>query len=128
MIVVDASVLVDVLVGEGRGRPRLATEDMVAPHLLDAEVGSGIRSLVLAGDLTSRQGREALGHLGDLEIERLPHLPLLPRAFDLRANLSIYDALYVALAEALEIPLVTLDRRLAAAPVVRAVVEVIPTG
>lgn len=126
MIVVDASVVIDVLVGEGRATDRLADEDLAAPHLLDAEVGNVIRRKTLAGQLDAATARQALGDFVELEISRYGHTILLPRAWELRANLTVYDALYVALAEVLEAPLLTLDGRVAGAPGLRAVIEVVP--
>jgi predicted nucleic acid-binding protein len=128
VIVVDASTLVDVLVGAGRSTERLAGEDLAAPFLLDAEVGSALRRLVRAGSLTAGRAETALDDLAELEIERHPHVGLVHRAWALRDNVTFYDALYVALSEALDVPLVTLDVRLAGAPGARARVEVLPTG
>lgn len=128
MIVVDASVVVDDLVGEACSAGRLATEDLAAPHLLDAEVGSAVRRLVRADVVDAGSAAHALADLAELEIERHPHQGLLPRAWQLRHSLSFYDALYVALAEVLDAPLVTLDARVAGAPGVRARVEVIAAG
>ena len=127
MIVVDASALIDVLVGSGQAIDRLVGEDLAAPHLLDAEVGNVIRRKTLGGELDVRLGRQALEDLGRLEILRYAHTPLLSRAWELRENLTVYDALYIALAEALDAPLITLDARMAAARGLRATIEVIPT-
>lgn len=126
MIVIDASTVVDVLVGEGRAVERMAGEDLAAPHLMDAEVGNVLRRQVLEGLLIARRGGEALKDLGQLEILRYEHVGLLLRAWALRENLTFYDALYMALAEALEAPLVTLDSRLGGTPGTSAIVEVIP--
>ena len=104
---------------------RQAGEDLAAPHLIDVEVGHALRRFAAAGRITAERGLWALHDLARLEIERWDHAALLPRAWDLRNNLSFYDATYVALAEALSVPLVTLDARLAGAPGVMATVEVI---
>lgn len=128
MIVVDASTVVDVLVGAGRSRERLASEDLAAPCLLDAEVGSALRRLARAGAITAERAETALDDLVELEIERHPHAGLVHRAWALRDNVAFNDALYVVLSEALDAPLVTLDVRLAGAPGVRARVEVLPAG
>lgn len=125
MIVVDASALVDVFVGAGSAVERLSGQDLAAPHLVDAEVASVLRRKSLAGVLDDRQARRALQDLAGLQITRHGHLGLLARAWELRANVTAYDALYVALAEALGVSLVTLDARLAGAPGVRATVEVL---
>ena len=125
MIVVDASALVDVLAGEGWATDRQADEDLVAPHLIDAEVGSALRRMVAKGIIEVAVADCAIADLQALEIERFDLGMLLWRAWELRDNLSFYDALYVALAEALDAPLVTLDARLASSPGVTATVEVI---
>jgi predicted nucleic acid-binding protein len=130
MIVVDASVVLEVVLRTPRGRriePRLLDETqlLAAPHLLDVEVAQVLRRYALAGDLDGQRGAEALQDLAELPIERYPHDPLLPRVWELRENLSAYDAVYVALAELLEAPLLTADRRLAKAPAHSAVVEIV---
>jgi predicted nucleic acid-binding protein len=91
-------------------------EVLHAPHLLDVEVAQVLRRLEQAGPLSTERAEEALSDLRALRIVRYAHQPLLTRAWALRHNLSAYDALYVALAEGLEAPLVTTDRRLASAP------------
>lgn len=125
MIVLDASVVIDVLVGEARALERLGTEELAVPHLLDAEVGNVIRRKTLNGELGEDVAVQALADLAEIELARYGHVDLLPRAWELRANLTVYDALYVALAEALESPLLTMDARIAGAPGLRAVVEVL---
>lgn len=126
MIVVDASVVIDVLVGEARAIQRLETQDLVAPHLLDAEVGNVLRRKACTGELDAEIAEAGLGDYLEIEIIRFGHVGLLTRAWELRNNLTVYDALYVALAEALEIPLLTLDARIASARGLRAHVEVVP--
>lgn len=96
-----------------------------APHLVDAEVGHVLRRAVLAGELSARDARAALDDLADLPIRRTGHRGILGRAWELRCNLSFYDGLYVALAERLELPLLTLDARLAGAPGIRAQVQIL---
>ena len=125
MIVVDASAFVDALVGEGRAVDRLTGEELAAPHLVDAEVGNALRKKVLAGDLSPALGEAAIHDLAALEFLRWEHVELLPRAWELRQNVTIYDGIYVALAELLDAPLVTLDARLAGLRGARATVEVI---
>lgn len=130
MAVVDASVLVEYLAGgehADQARARLVTSEtgMWAPHLVDAEVGHVLRRAVLAEQIRPNAAREALRDLADLPLRRAPHTGLLERAWALRSNLSFYDALYVALAERVDLPLVTLDARLAAAPSLRAKVELL---
>jgi predicted nucleic acid-binding protein len=119
VIVVDASVLVSALADDGDdgdlARDRLGGQRLVAPHLIDLEVTSAWRRLGSAGDLDNRRAQLALEDLRSLRMERVPHAPLLGRCWELRANLTLYDAAYVALAEALEATLVTADDRLAGA-------------
>ena len=129
MIVVDASAVLEVLLRTPRGRgieQRLLAEgeSLCAPHLLDVEVAQVLRRYALAGQLDDRRGQEALQDLADLPIERYPHDVLLGRAWELRENLTVYDAVYVALAELLEATLVTADQRLAESPGHSADVEV----
>ena len=115
MVVVDAAVIVDALLDlsvDARAvRDRLAVESLpwAAPELLDAEVMHVVRRRVLRGELSSSASASALADLGALAIERHSHRPLLQRAFALRDNATAYDALYIALAEVLEVPLLTRD-------------------
>lgn len=119
MLVVDASCLYPVLVGGDRADPiraRLAgDEDQAAPHLVDAEVLSLIRRDRLRGVLDATAAGQAVEDLADWPGLRYAHAPLLPRAWELRDALRAWDALYVALAEALGATLLTLDARLARA-------------
>jgi predicted nucleic acid-binding protein len=118
MIVVDASFVVDVLAVDGtrpgfRERLFAAPWPVFAPHLLDVEVAQVIRRLALQGAIDAERGFEALEDLAALPITRCAHAPLLLRGFELRDRVTAYDALYVALAEALEATLWTCDSRLA---------------
>lgn len=127
MPVVDASVLAAYLSGGEHSAParaRLLGGDggLWAPHLVDAEVGHTLRRLVLGSELGARAARQALDDLAGLPLRRVPHVGLLERAWALRANVSFYDALYVALAERLRLPLITLDARLARVRGTRAVI------
>lgn len=121
MIVVDASVLANA-VGDGEAsgqlvRTRLGSAAaMSAPDLVDVETVSVLRRQWLMGDLSEARFRVAVEDLQALPITRFPVGPMMLRAFELRANISAHDACYVALAEALGCPLLTADRRLAAAP------------
>jgi predicted nucleic acid-binding protein len=130
MPVLDASVLVEYLAdgqhaSAARQRIREDPDRLWAPHLIDAEVGHVLRRATLAGELTATAARGALEDLADMPLQRAPHRALLKRAWSLRANVSFYDGLYIALAERLGLPLLTLDARLAGAPGVRTSVEVI---
>ncbi|MGH3962693.1 MAG: type II toxin-antitoxin system VapC family toxin [Pseudonocardiaceae bacterium] len=125
MIVVDASVIVEVIIGSVGAADRLAGERLVAPAIVDGEAGSAVRRQWRHGSLDDERASIAIGALGALEIMRFEHRALLPRAWELRHNLTFTDGLYVALAEQLGIPLVTLDARIATAPRLAADVEVL---
>jgi predicted nucleic acid-binding protein len=121
MMVVDASILVEVLLGAAdaeavEARLLQAGQALHAPHLVDAEVAQVVRRFALTGEIDAEFGREALVDLANLPLRRHPHEFLLPRVWELRHNISAYDALYVALAEALDAPLVTRDKCVANAP------------
>jgi len=130
VIVVDASVLANVVgddAADGQvARDRISDDSEIAmPDLGDVETVAVLRRRWLAGDLTDERFAQGVAVLGALPIERFPVGPFMPRAFDLRANVTAYDAIYVALAEQLGCSLVTGDGRLALAPGVRCPVEVL---
>lgn len=129
MIVLDASAAVEWLLGMPHGdevNTRLAADQMLhAPHLLAVEVAQVVGRYVASGDVSAERGALALEDLGDLDVVHHPHEPLLPTMWRLRFNLTAYDAAYVALALALDAPLVTLDARIAAAPGHGATVDLI---
>jgi predicted nucleic acid-binding protein len=125
MVVIDASVLVNALLVNGSARSRLAAESLQAPELIDAEVLSVLRRLVLAGKLQDCAALQALTVAHQLGLRRYVSRALWRRAWELRLNLSAYDALYVALAEQLQVPLLTADARLARAPGLRCCVELV---
>ena len=129
MIVVDATVVADALGGDGEpgsvARARLVDETMAAPHLLDLEVLSTWRKWTATGELGHDRAIHARAALVDLPIMRVAHRVLIERCWELRGNVSPYDASYVALAELLGVPLVTLDGRLARAPGPRCEIELI---
>lgn len=121
MIVLDASAAVEWLLNrpleDAVGQRLWRTgQTRHAPHLLSVEVAQVVRRLVRQGEASSQRGSEAIVDLADLGVERYAHELLLPRMWTLRENLTAYDAVYVALAETLQAPLVTLDARLAEAP------------
>jgi predicted nucleic acid-binding protein len=124
MVVIDASVLVDALLVAGPARVRLASDNLQAPELIDAELLSVLRRLVLADKLQEGHALQALATAHRLGLRRHQMRSLWPRAWELRTNLSAYDALYVALAEQLDAPLLTADARLARASGLRCLVEV----
>jgi predicted nucleic acid-binding protein len=121
MPVVDASVLVSLLVDGEDGWAgtqilrRRTGRSLWAPHLVDAEVGHALRRLVAAGKAREEDAAAALRDMTSLPLRRIAHSGLLDRAWHLRHNISFYDGLYVALAEHLDLPLLTLDDRLAKA-------------
>ncbi len=130
MIVLDTSAAVELLLNTERGalvaeRVRPSEVTLHAPHLLSVEVVQALRRLTGSGTVSSRRGRAALDDLSDLGVEYYDHDVLVPRIWQLRSNLTAYDAAYVALAEVLGAPLVTFDANLANAPGNRATVELL---
>jgi predicted nucleic acid-binding protein len=119
VLVVDASVLATALAddaGDGdRARARLRGESLAAPDLVDLEVASVLRGRLAGGHISPRRAELALADLVALRLERVASLRLIPRCWALRDNLTVYDAAYVALAEALAVPMLTADARLAKA-------------
>lgn len=130
MIVVDASAVLEALLRTPAAR---AVEQRLfepfrtlhAPHLLDVEVAQVVRRYAANGEIDAERGRMALADLTDFPLHRYPHDVLLPRVWDLRNNLTAYDAMYVALAEVLDAPLLTRDKRLAASPGHHARIELV---
>jgi predicted nucleic acid-binding protein len=130
VIVVDASAMLETLLrtpAANRVEARLLDprETLHAPHLLDVEVAQVVRRYAAAGEIDAERGRQALVDLADFPLRRYAHDFLLPRVWELRSNLTAYDAVYVALAEALDATLLTRDRRLAGAAGHHARVEVV---
>ena len=130
MIVIDASALLEFLLQTPLGarvevRLFRGEDEFHAPHLVDVEVVQGLRRLVRAGEVSSGRAGEAIADLRELDLHRHAHLDLLGRAWKLRDNISAYDAMYVALAEAIDAPIVTCDGPFAKAPGHRARIEVI---
>lgn len=126
MIVVDASAALSALFNDGPSRSMLASEQLHAPHLVDSEIASGIRRRVAAQQLSADDGWTLLDRWRHLAVTRYALVSLLDRIWELRDNLSAYDAGYIALAEVLACPLLTADGRLARAPGVRCSVTVVP--
>jgi predicted nucleic acid-binding protein len=125
VIVIDASVLATALGDDGKDgdavRERLVGQELAAPEIIDLEVMSVWRRTLT----DERRAAFALADLADLPLRRAPHLPLLPRCWELRHHFTPYDASYVALAEALEVTLLTADQRLSRAPGIRCAVDVV---
>jgi predicted nucleic acid-binding protein len=130
VIVVDASALLEALLRTPAAEAVEARlfdprRTLHAPHLLDVEVAQVLRRYAAAGEIDQERGRAALADLADFPLRRYPHTFLLARVWELRNNLTAYDAVYVALAEALGAPLLTCDRRLAGAAGHRARIELV---
>jgi predicted nucleic acid-binding protein len=129
VLVVDASVLAPALADNGPdgdlARKRLRGETLAAPELIDLETISVVRRQCAAGELDGRRAALALKDLADLPLRRAAHLPLLARCWELRENLTVYDAAYVALAELLDVALLTADAGLAGAPGLRCRLELL---
>jgi len=128
--VVDASALLELLLQTPRGarvESRLFGDgdELHAPHLVDVEVVQALRRLVRLREVSSGRADEAIADLGDLDLHRHAHVDLLDRAWKLRDNISAYDAMYVALAEAIGAPLVTCDGPLTGASGHRARIELV---
>jgi len=128
VLVVDASVLVVALADDGadgdQARARLHGERLAMPELADLEIASVLRRQVRAGAVDARRAGLALDDLAALPAQRAPHRPLLARCWELRDNLTVYDAAYVALAEAMRATLLTGDQRLARATGPQCTIEV----
>lgn len=130
MIVVDTSAMIEVLLrtphAKGVESWLYAPDQVVnAPHLIEVEIAQVIRRYVARGNIDESRGRAALRTLSDMDIDRHGHRALLPRIWALRHNMTSYDAIFFALAETLDAVLLTRDRRLAAAPGLRAHVELV---
>lgn len=126
MIVVDASAALSALLNAGPARRALASEQLHAPHLIDSEVANGLRRRVAAQQMGADVGWTTLDAFRRLGMTRYPTFSLLDRVWELRDNLSAYDAAYVALAELLDCSLLTADARLSRAPGVRCPITVVP--
>jgi predicted nucleic acid-binding protein len=130
VIVVDASAMLEFLLQTSLGarvEARLFRdgEEFHSPHLMDVEITQGLRRLVRSGEVSAIRAAEVLADLNDLDLHRHAHLDLLIRAWQLRENVTAYDAMYVALAEALDATMITCDSPLTKAPGHRARIEAI---
>ena len=134
MIVADASVVAELLLrrggpaGESLAARFAGREAVCAPHLVDVEIGQVIRRFVSRGEMPVARATAAFEDFADLPIRRFPHTELLPRAFALRSNVTVYDGIYLALAEALDAPLLSCDAALADVPGCSAAVEILPVA
>ncbi|MGH9026564.1 MAG: type II toxin-antitoxin system VapC family toxin [Acidimicrobiia bacterium] len=130
MIVLDASAVLELLLNTNSGS-RVSTriadpaESLHSPHLLAVEVAQVLRRYTTTGSVEREVAAAALDDLTALDIEHYEHEPLLPRVWELRDNVTAYDAFYLALAEALDAPLLTFDGKLAASPGHRATIELL---
>jgi len=129
VLVVDASVVAVALADDAtdgdRARTRLRGETLAAPDLIDLEVASVLRGRLAGGHLDLRRADLALTDLLALPLDRVPSSRLITRCWELRDNLTVYDAAYVAVAEALDVPLLTADARLSRATGPRCPIEVL---
>lgn len=131
MLVIEASAALDMLLGEEDANGPLAQRvrldgDLHAPHLIDVEFISALRRLVRTGEVSADRAADARHDFSALSLIRYPHQELAERIWQLRDNVTAYDATYVALAEVLEVPLITCDGKLAAARGHRAAIELYP--
>ncbi|MEO5679734.1 MAG: type II toxin-antitoxin system VapC family toxin [Acidimicrobiales bacterium] len=130
MIVVDASILANVIGDDGHDGRQARSEvrragALAAPDLVDVESVAVLRKRWLAGTMSAPRFATAVRDLEALDVDRYPTLPLMRRAYELRANVTPYDAAYVALAEVLDCELLTSDQRLAGAPGPRCPIRVL---
>jgi predicted nucleic acid-binding protein len=127
VLVVDTSAVLQALVAREPASGllgRLASDgDLHAPHLIDVEILHALRRLTARGELSEERAADARADFGGLALVRYPHFQLSDRIWELRHNLTAYPAAFVALAESLEVPLVTCDARLVTAPHLAAQVE-----
>lgn len=128
MLVVDASAVAELVLGTAKGRAvavALGDHTLHAPELMPLEVASVFRGLVRAREIQAGDLPQMLADLRSLGVELYDHLPMLGRVLDLRDNVTVYDAIYLALAEVLDAPLLTCDKKLAAAAGAWAAVQVV---
>ncbi|HEX7536569.1 MAG TPA: type II toxin-antitoxin system VapC family toxin [Dermatophilaceae bacterium] len=123
---VEASAALSALLNAGPARSALASEQLHAPHLIDSEVANALRRMVADEQLVADSGWTALDAFRHLGMTRYPVFSLLDRVWELRDNLSAYDASYVALAELLDCNLLTADARLSRAPGIRCSITLVP--
>lgn len=125
MIVVDASAALEAMLSAGEARRRLGSELVAVPHLVDSEICHALRRLCRQGAISVPEAERMLDHWARLGVQRFGVVALLSRIWELRDNLSAYDATYIALAEALDSSLLTADAHLARAPGLRCPVTIL---
>jgi predicted nucleic acid-binding protein len=132
VLVVDTSAVLEALAAreppEGLIERLAGDGDLHAPHLIDVEILHALRRLTAHGELSDERAADARADFRELALVRYPHVELSDRIWELRHNMTAYDAAFVALAESLEVPLITCDGRLTTAPGPTARVELFPTG
>ena len=126
MIVVDASAAVSALLNDGPARRAILGQQLHVPHLIDMDVASGLRRQVAGGNIDSDAGWTALDTFRRLGMTRYPAGGLLERVWQLRDNVSAYDAIYIALAEDLDCALLTSDAKFGRTPGIRCSVTLVP--
>ena len=126
MIVVDASAAISALLNAGPARRALGESQLHVPHLIDTEVANGLRRMVVSGEIDAGVGWNALDTWRHLGLIRYPVFSFLDRVWQLRDNVSAYEACYVALAENLGSTLVTADARISSVPRLQSAVTVVP--
>ena len=126
MIVLDTSVAIAALTGHHAAQEAVGRQRLVAPHLIDVEIAHALRGLVIGGRIAPADADTVLDVWERLAIDRVAHAPLVRRIWELRENLTAYDAALVAVAEVQGVALLTADRRLATAPGPRCAIELIP--
>jgi predicted nucleic acid-binding protein len=126
VIVADASTVVAALFSDGMAREIVQREQVQAPHLIDSEVAHVLRARVRRQVIAATTGWDLLHRFRWMAITRHGTFAMLDRVWELRDNLTAYDAAYVALAEAIDCPLVTADARISRAPGLRCTITVIP--
>ncbi len=126
MIVADASAAVSALLNAGPARRALGAEQVHAPHLIDSEIANALRRQVADRALEDGPAWDALDRWRRVAVTRYPTVGLLERVWELRENVSAYDASYISLAELLDCPLLTADARLGRAPGSRCPMVIVP--